>query len=74
MDDQGFGIIERATGDGTPERMRKKTKQLRRRLGVGRKKSMELKITGYGKIPSILTIVSIFCSQVVKLLAFFFWS
>lgn len=45
-----------------------------KKLGVGRKKSMELKITGYGKIPSILTIVSIFCSQVVKLLTLFFWS
>lgn len=45
-----------------------------KKLGVGRKKSMELKITEYGKIPSILTIVSIFCSQVVKLLTLFFWS
>ena len=43
------------------------------RLGVGRKKSMELKITGYGKIPSILTIVLILCSQVVKLLVFCFF-
>lgn len=31
---------------------------------------MELKITGYGKIPSILTIVSTLRNQVVKLLAF----
>jgi hypothetical protein len=41
------------------------------RLGVGRKKSMELKITGYRKIPSILTIV-LTCSTVLKLLALVF--
>lgn len=38
------------------------------KLGVGRKKSMELKITGYGKIPSILTIVLIAQSDGFKLL------